>query len=267
MISRSLLVKRLSERGADYADVLTPEAPDSTNNLAKVLAASDPKDPVLIAADFQSGGRGRQGKTFVSPPGGLYLSALLPAGLPPAAVVGVTSASAVAVARAVEETAGVRTEIKWVNDILAGGGKLAGILCEAVGGSSLCTHLVVGVGVNLTSAPRVEGAALPPVSLRDLGREAEPEALAAAIAAGLLSIREQSFSFAPFLDEYRARSAVLGRPVSFVRNGISFRGVAEAVGEDGALLVRDGDVRYRLDSGEISVRLQGAGNLRQPTIT
>ena len=98
MISEPLLRARLDALGADFSAVLTPDAPDSTNNLAKSLAANSVTEikPVLIAADYQSGGRGRQGKSFVSPRGGLYLSVLLPTnGHPASEIVGVTSSSAV----------------------------------------------------------------------------------------------------------------------------------------------------------------------------
>ncbi|MBQ3815992.1 MAG: biotin--[Clostridia bacterium] len=167
MLSESLLRERLGELPIG---IVTPAAPDSTNNVAKDLAKTDPEGPILVAADFQTGGRGRQGKSFASPPGGLYLSVLLPVGGRAASeIVGVTSASAVAVARSVDACAGCRTRIKWVNDVLLGDGKLAGILCEAVGETGFPRALVVGVGVNLCSAPKIPDAPFPPVSLADAG--------------------------------------------------------------------------------------------------
>ena len=257
MISEPLLRARLDALGADFSAVLTPDAPDSTNNLAKSLAANSVTEikPVLIAADYQSGGRGRQGKSFVSPRGGLYLSVLLPTnGHPASEIVGVTSSSAVAVARAVDRCAGCETRIKWVNDILLGDGKLAGILCESVGDPARPRALVVGVGVNLTAAPKIEGAAVPPVSLADAGYSAEPEALAASIAAGLLDVAKHDFVFSACADEYRARSAVLGERIVFTQNGKAAEGEAVSIDEDGALVVRCGDELRRLSSGEISVR-------------
>ena len=255
MISEPLLRSRLDGLGARFAAVLTPDAPDSTNNLAKALAAGEITGPVLIAADYQTGGRGRQGKTFVSPRGGLYLSVLLPAGGRPAAeIAGVTCCAAVAVARAVDEAAGCRTRIKWVNDILLGDGKLAGILCETVGGAERPRWVVVGAGVNLLAAPTVPDAAFPPVSLAERGYRVRAEDLAAGIAAGLLETAARGFSFGAYADEYRARSAVLGRRIVFTQNGVSEEGDAAAIDGEGALVVRTAEGVRRLTSGEISVR-------------
>lgn len=255
MLSESLLRERLAERGVTVMDIRTPAAPDSTNNLAKALARQNPPGPVLVAADYQTGGRGRQGKSFASPRGGLYLSVLLPVGgRAVSEIVGVTSASAVAVARSVDACAGCRTRIKWVNDVLLGDGKLAGILCEAVGETGFPRALVVGVGVNLCSAPKIPDAPFPPVSLADAGFRAEPEALAASIAAGLCGIASHGFSFAPYADEYRARSIVLGRRIAFTENGVAEEGEVRAIGDDGALVVMTARGVRRLSSGEISVR-------------
>lgn len=254
MLSESLLRQRLRARGALFGTVAVPAETVSTNNDCKVFAAANPSEPVLVAADYQSGGRGRQGKTFVSPRGGLYLSVLLPTGRPPREVVGVTSCAAVAVARAIEETTGAEARIKWVNDLVAGGGKVCGILCENVGDGALSRYLIVGVGVNLASAPDIPGAAFPPVSLAALGYPAEPEALAAAVAGELLAVSRADFSFSAFADEYRARSMVLGERIVFRREGKDWEGVAEAVDDAGALLVRTEEGLCRLDSGEISVR-------------
>ncbi len=252
MISESLLRERL---GGLPIDVMTPAAPDSTNNVAKSLAESHPEKPVLIAADFQTAGRGRQGRNFASPRGGLYLSVLLPtAGRAASEIVGVTSAAAVAVARAVDECTGCRTRIKWVNDILLDGGKLAGILCENIGDSTRSRYLVVGVGVNLLSAPTLPDAAFPPVSLADAGCRAEPETLAASIAGGILGIASHGFSFSAYTDEYRARSIVLGRRIAFTRNGQAEEGEVAAIDEDGALIVLTPSGTRRLSSGEIRIR-------------
>ena len=114
--------------------------------------------------------------------------------------------------------------------------------------------LVVGVGVNLCSAPKIPDAPFPPVSLADAGFRAEPEALAASIAAGLCGIASHGFSFAPYADEYRARSIVLGRRIAFTENGVAEDGEVRAIGDDGALVVMTARGVRRLSSGEISVR-------------
>ena len=106
----------------------------STNTQAKKLAADGEAAPSLLLADGQTAGRGRMGRAFFSPPGtGLYMSVLLRPAVQAEELPLVTLAAAAAVCEAVEEAAGVSTRVKWVNDILVDGRKVAGILTEAVG--------------------------------------------------------------------------------------------------------------------------------------
>ena len=124
----------------------------STNTQAKKLAADGEAAPSLLLADGQTAGRGRMGRAFFSPPGtGLYMSVLLRPAVQAEELPLVTLAAAAAVCEAVEEAAGVSTRVKWVNDILVDGRKVAGILTEAVGDleSGTMESVVVGIGVNV----------------------------------------------------------------------------------------------------------------------
>ncbi len=130
----------------------------STNLTAKQLAAEGAPHGTLVAANHQTGGRGRRGRSFASPPGtGLYLSMVLRRALPMQNAVLVTSAAAVAVCRAVEAVSGKRLGIKWVNDLYFYGKKCCGILTEAAADveSGGLEHLVVGIGVNLYEPRRL----------------------------------------------------------------------------------------------------------------
>ena len=261
MLDSELLGRRLAERGLSLARFVPPET-GSTNNDAKEYAKTAPKGPILFAADRQTAGRGRQGKTFVSPPGGLYMSLLLPTDLSPADSVGVTGCAAVAACRAAEECAAVPARIKWVNDILvplpSSGllGKAAGILCERTE-TEAGRYLVIGIGLNVGSAPRVEGANFPPAPLARPGHPVEPEGLCACLTENFLSFARNGFRFSDAVREYRERSVVLGQTVTFVRNGISRTGTAREIDCGGALIADTPDGPVRLDSGEISVRLTG----------
>lgn len=153
----------------------------STNDALRAWAAEDPAPPegATVVADSQSAGRGRRGAAWHSPPGaGLYLSVLLRPAVPAAEWPRWTIAAGLAAAEACAE-AGVQAELKWPNDLLAAGRKLAGILVEARG-----ADLVVGLGLNVR-APGAKGA--PPglagraVALGDLGA---PAAFGRAHAAG-----------------------------------------------------------------------------------
>lgn len=227
----------------------------STNTDARALLTEFPDaDTILLTADRQTGGRGRQGKSFVSPEGGLYMTLVMKTGAPLASVVNVTSCAAVAAARALSEQ-GISCGIKWVNDLYLNGAKLAGILVESVNDyETMCSeYVIIGIGVNVARNIFPEG--IHAVSLEEAGYSVDPEELCAAIVRELLKIRENGFNFSGYADEYRERSIVLGKNVYFLKNGETIDGTAETIDDRGGLLVRVGDTLHTLDSGEITLRL------------
>lgn len=119
---------------------------DSTNTYAKILLKEEQDPRFLITAESQTAGRGRLGKSFYSPKGGLYMSLALKYG---GSEEQTTLAAAVAVCRVLERICGVSPHIKPVNDLLVNGKKVCGILCEAICGSSgEIDTVIIGVGVN-----------------------------------------------------------------------------------------------------------------------
>ena len=133
------------------------ESTASTNDLAARLAESGAEEGTIVVAERQTAGRGRHGRVWFSPPGaGLYVSVIVrPASdgsndENPAALL--TLASGVAIAEAVRAVTGLPAEIKWPNDVLIGGRKLAGILAEAAVQAGMLQFVVVGFGVNLRPA-------------------------------------------------------------------------------------------------------------------
>ncbi len=228
----------------------------STNTDARAMLAEFPSaDSILRVADIQTGGRGRQGKSFHSPEGGLYMTLALRTHLPLDTVVNVTSCAAVAVARALENF-GADVGIKWVNDLYLRGGKVTGILVESVNdyAAMRSEYVLIGVGVNVRRNIFPEG--IPAVTLEEHGISADIPELCADITRELLHIRETGFDFSLYADEYRRRSVVLGRDVTFTQNGKTFSGVAESINDRGGLTVRVGDTLHTLDSGEITLRIQ-----------
>lgn len=233
----------------------------STNNTAKQMAAEGVAHGALVVADFQTGGRGRRGRSFLSPPGsGLYLSMVLRGGLPAQDAVRITGAAAVAACRAVEHVTGKRLDIKWVNDLYDHGKKCCGILTEAqtdfeTGGVDF---VVVGIGINLLEPE--EGW---PDGLRDTAtaifRRGEPVdrcRLAAAVADELLNVWD-ALPDMSFMDEYRARNIVPGRRVRILQAGSERVGEALCITEEGHLLVRLEDgTQEALSFGEVSIRME-----------
>ena len=123
---------------------------DSTNNACKRLAAEGAPDGTVVLTGCQTAGKGRRGRTFVSPPGGLYFSVILRPHAKPEALMHLTAMAAVAAARAVFAVSGVYPDIKWTNDLVLGGKKLCGILTEIgiEAESREVDYAVVGIGIN-----------------------------------------------------------------------------------------------------------------------
>ncbi|MGN1345525.1 MAG: biotin--[acetyl-CoA-carboxylase] ligase [Eubacteriales bacterium] len=227
----------------------------STNTDARALLAECPgADTILRTADLQTGGRGRQGKTFVSPEGGLYMTLAMRTGVPLASVVGVTSCAAAAAARALAPW-GIDCGIKWVNDLYLNGAKLAGILVESVNDYAAMRSeaILIGIGVNVKR--NLFPAGVHAISLEEAGFSVDRTELCAGIVRELLDIRRTGFDFSVYADEYRKRSIVLGRNIVFVRDGKETVGRAEGIDEHGGLLVRCGTKLQTLNSGEISLRV------------
>ena len=266
-MNKELLLDELARWADDTVSVVFKDTTVSTNADARELISSGMTGPTLIVADRQTGGRGRQGKTFLSPEGGLYMTLVYRSDMPLASVIPMTSAAAVGVCRAISQVAGAECGIKWVNDIYYDGKKLAGILVESINNYAEMTsdYLIIGVGINMTTAPDVENiGGVTTAALADEGYAVEVETLCAKIVGELLAIRNSGYYFPAYIDEYRRRSVVLGREITFTQNGETFAGTAESIGENGELIVRSGDALVTLSSGEISVRVildDSAGSL------
>ena len=234
----------------------------STNTLLKARAEQGEAAGLVLLAGEQTAGRGRMGRSFYSPAdSGLYLSVLYRPDLPAADAVRITACAAVAAAETIEELSGKATQIKWVNDVLADGKKVCGVLTEASLDceSGTVNHLVVGVGVN-TAVPAGDY----PEALRGVAGAAFTGApipqLRCRLAAGILD-RLTDFMADPgseaCFEAYLARSIVLGRRVNLLSPGREPT-AATVLGleRDYALRVRlDDGSTARVSSGELSLRV------------
>jgi BirA family biotin operon repressor/biotin-[acetyl-CoA-carboxylase] ligase len=228
---------------------------DSTNNEARRMAASGYSQTALIAADAQLAGKGRMGRPFYSHKGaGIYLSVLFHTQAQAADAVSVTVAASVAVVRAIEKLTGHKPLIKWVNDLFLDGKKIGGILTEAV--SDLETgHIrtvVVGIGLNVRQMPfpdDLEGIA-GVLELEGVSRNR----LIAQIANELLPMTE-NLSDRSYMQDYRARSLVLGKEVTYRQNSLVAAARVLDIDDAGGLVVvhEDGSTQV-LHSGEITLR-------------
>ena len=238
------------------------EEVDSTNSYLKREALSGAPDRTFAAAECQSAGRGRLGRSFQSPAGkGIYLSGLFRPALPPEALAPVTAMAAVAVCDAIEAVCRVRPRIKWTNDLLLHRRKIAGILTEAAleGESGAVESLVVGVGVNVSQAPEdfsPDVAEMAASLSRELGAPVSRPQLAAELIAALVRMAgDLGGDLGPWLEKYRRDCATLGQEVQLLWQEGRERAFAEDIDEQFGLVVRCADGRRKvIRSGEVSVR-------------
>ena len=247
--------KTLRERNIE---VLSFSVLDSTQAEARRHAARGGRAPALILADTQTHGRGRLGRNFWSPPStGIYMTLLFDVtDETPFVTSHITSAVAVAVTRSVESVTNVRCGIKWVNDVYVGGRKACGIIAEsfAVGDRRYAT---VGVGVNLCTRDFPDELSEIAVSLCDGATDGLRRSLTVALAVGICDVLDDvRAGDTSYMDEYRARSTVLGRGVTFTRNGETREGLALGIDDEGGLVVLlpDGQ-KTTLTGGEITLRV------------
>ncbi|MFP6902050.1 MAG: biotin--[acetyl-CoA-carboxylase] ligase [Verrucomicrobiia bacterium] len=234
----------------------------STNDEASRAALEGHPEGLVIFAESQSAGRGRMGRRWSSPAGrGLWFSVLLRPSLAPSECTQLTAASANALVRAIQSTTGITPEIKWPNDLLIKGKKIAGILTEMSAELEHVRSVILGIGIDanqtasefpadlrgiatslkLATGKSVSRADLAEAVLRELDREY------ARILAG---------QFAAVAEEWGSRCSTLGKQVTIAMGTRRVRGRAEALDENGALLLRTEHGRIeRIIGGEVTLTI------------
>ena len=242
--------------GYGAASVFLYDEIGSTNDEAKRYAKEGSSDNAIFVAARQTGGRGRLGRSFSSDEGGLYISYLFHPKLMAEDAVMMTVYAAVALCEVLEEMTPIKPRIKWVNDVFAGGKKLAGILTEGqVLSDGGLGYAVVGIGVNVWKREF-------PEALCDIATDIESECGARiSIADIALRLSEKMLRFedaerGAYMDKYRAYSLVIGKRLTVITADGSYEAEAVSIDDSGALIVKndDGDL-IRLFTGEVSVRL------------
>lgn len=217
----------------------------STNDDARLLALDGAPHGTAVLARRQRAGRGRDGRSFSSPEGGMYLSVVLRPAAPAARWGLIPIAAGVAVVDALAAR-GFDARVKWPNDVLLGEGKVAGVLVESHFDGS--PFAIVGIGVNVLGTPLDAPGA---TCLAAHGRAPPPRALALDVQRALLAECDR-VARAPRETVARAREkcATIGRAVEWDGGA----GVAVDVDEDGALVVENKGRRLRIVAGDVRVR-------------
>ncbi|MCQ2418653.1 MAG: biotin--[acetyl-CoA-carboxylase] ligase [Clostridia bacterium] len=233
------------------------EQTSSTNDDLKQLAGQGAPAGTAVIAKQQQGGRGRLGRSFSSPAGGLYLSVLLRPKVPARELLHLTALAAVACCDAVEEVCGLRPGIKWTNDLVVGKKKLGGILTELSvdAKTGKTAYAIIGVGINCKTVPP-EVAELATSLEKETEKPVSPEALAAAVIKSLGRMQGTMFAEkSAWLARYAADCITVGQEVSVVCGDSVRHATADAIGENGELLVTyDNGEKGIVSSGEVSVR-------------
>ena len=233
----------------------------STNDSVMAAGQGGAPEGLAVLADRQTAGRGRRGRPWASPAGvGLYTSVLLRPRLPAAQAPLLTLMAGLAVGEAIHEVTGLDVRLKWPNDVLVEGRKVAGILVELVSIDAWVRHVVVGIGINVNHGPPdlPEAVWETATSLHLATGRLMPRAEVAAAIYNSLDRWYRSLGeggAATILARSRERSATLGKPVEVIAGEERWRGLAVDLDDDGALLVRDeGGALCRVVAGELSIR-------------
>lgn len=240
----------------------------TSSEAARAAEAGDVGD-VWFAALRQTEGRGRRGRQWETPSGNLAASLLVVPQCDPALAATLGFVAGVALNRALvrfvpdtqvkfgidgaDISGGGRVALKWPNDVLADGAKLAGILLEAINRRDRPMAIVIGIGVNVVAAP--QGLPYPAASIADLGWSARAEDILAALSDEWVDVYELwdgGRGIAEVLELWRASAAGIGAPVAVNRDGEVVRGIFETIDNTGRLIVRAEDnSRVAITAGDV----------------
>ncbi len=239
-------------------DITVFDCIPSTNDFAKEAAKNGAREGTVIISRTQSKGKGRLGRSFYSPDGtGIYLSLVLRPDIPVDNALSITACAAVCASSAIEAVCGIKTEIKWVNDIYRNGKKICGILTEGHidPATQRLSFAVLGIGINVY--PPKEGF---PDEISDIAGSVLPYLDNEEIPNRIVAVFLDSFmdeynnlQDKGFLDEYRKRSCLLGKRVHVLNSDTV--GTAVDIDENFNLILKLSDGTFiPLSSGEVSVR-------------
>lgn len=233
---------------------------DSTNNQARLLAAQGYPEGTLVVAEMQTAGRGRRGRNWYSPNNqGIYISIILRPVLPLNQISRISVLTAVAIAETLAAELDLQPLIKWPNDILINGRKIAGILSEAVTDMEGVEYIVVGIGLNINNQLqdfpldfRMEPTSVLAENKSPFSRVRLLQVLLAKLERHYQALLEANFSIT--LAQAKKMSMVIGHEVRLETVDDFVVGTAFDIDDNGYLMVRDdqGNV-HTVISGEISV--------------
>lgn len=238
-----------------YGRIIVVDETDSTNNYAKNLASDGAESGTVVIAESQNSGRGRLGRTFVSPYGkGLYMSVIIRPDFSVEFAPLITSAASVAVAESVELLSGHSTQIKWVNDIYMNNRKICGILTEASLGLEFNTldYAVIGIGINVLSNDFGELDNCVTSVQQETGKIISRNKLCELILKNI-ELRLSGIEKKSHLNEYRRREMLTGNIISANIGSEYITGKALGIDDNANLIVQTDKGIRTLVSGEANL--------------
>ena len=251
------IVKGLQPRVVGKKVILL-DTVDSTNQEVKRLARQGEAGGTVVAAEHQTAGKGRFGRSWGSGSGGLFFTLLLRPELPPSDIASITLAAGYAVCLAVRDYTGVDARIKWPNDVIVGSKKICGILTEMAAQSDRIDYVAIGIGINVNDREFPEELRQKATSLRlETGKELDRSRFFGAVLSCLDEVLSRflvSLSIDD-LNSFKSLCATLGRRVTVERSDGQLCGVATDVTAGGELIVTGDDgTRMTVGSGEVTVQ-------------
>lgn len=232
----------------------------STNDLAKTMASNGAPSGTVILADSQTKGRGRMGRSFISPPGvGIYLSVILRPTLPPGRLPIITLGSGVAVARAVNEVTDLKILLKWPNDLLLNTKKAGGILTEGKIENDEMSFIIIGIGLNVNTEIEHFPPDLLPLVTSLKAEKGERISRTALVKELLEQIEWIFFQLEQgceerIIKEWSDYSTTLGKWIRVSSQNSVIEGLAERLDETGAMVLRRSDGQLeRITAGEVTI--------------
>lgn len=255
---KSIINTKVIGKHIEYYDEV-----DSTNNEAKKLARNGAEDGTLVIANCQTKGKGRLGRSWLSPKDtGIWMSIILRPNIMPSQVSCMTLIAGLDMCKAIKRITGLNASIKWPNDLVIGSKKVCGILTEMSAEIQRINYIVVGIGVNVntTNFDKSIGHA---TSLMVEGQQKYERKM---IIKEFLEEFDKSYalynkecSFVPFLDNYKENCMTLDKEVKIITNADEYIAYAKDILADGSLLVETKTKEEKvIVAGEVSVRgIQG----------
>lgn len=233
---------------------------NSTQNFATGIAKNQDEFGTVVLAETQTAGKGRQGRQWISPKGGVWLSVILSPDFDIYKITLIPFAVGVALANAIQKTLKIKVELKWPNDITLDGKKIAGIIIDASIESTKIESIVVGVGINFqVNIKEIESKIKKNENFYGVNTlvkngNAKPVVLVKAFLEELETILDslKANNTQPIIKQWSKNSSTIGKNITIVESGSKITGKAVSLDKDGSLIIRHGSKTIRVTSGDVS---------------